>query len=173
MEKEKYVDTLLAFNKREITEKKFVNYLNSETELQNIYKSLKSFLAPSDNSIVDWINKDLASIGTQQDKKIANTGESSSVASIHFYVKELLSKKYFNLLDKSDAKKFVLNEIECGWLNDASFEVEEFIKTKILMICQTLKNQQMRLNTQNQRPKNYLSVKVNSILGSRMRMGFW
>lgn len=134
MEKDKYMEMLLRYNNHEINEKEFVDYLNSQEELQKIFnKALKSYLSSSDKSVVERINKDYAKIGTPQDRYSADTNESASKLSIRFYVKELIAKKYFQFLDKTDVNKVLVNAItDMSGLYSAEKQVEDFIKLKVL-----------------------------------------
>lgn len=133
MYNEKHISKLLEFYNQYITEKEFMEYLNSDIELQKIFNhSLKSLLAPNETSIVDSMNKNFAKIGTPQEQFFQNNNKSINAWEIHFHVEQLLAKRYFSFLDKEDANKFILLEIENGWLYNADQKVEAFIKTKIL-----------------------------------------
>lgn len=134
MKEEKYVDILLKFNNKQITVEEFVDFMNSDEDFQKILnKSLKSYLAPSDTSIVDRINEEFAKIGTPNEKFTADTHTSTSLFDIHFLVKELIAKKYSKFLSQEDVRKAVLIAItEMPKLYDAEKEVEKYIKTNII-----------------------------------------
>ena len=165
MEKD-YGKILLSFYKNKINVGEFVKFLNSEEEMQNIFnKFLKSYKAPSDTSIVARINDDFSKIGTAQDRKLANSGESSRLYSIKFLVKELLLKKYFTLMDKEDIDKYVLREVETGWLDNASKEVEGFIMDKVLKDMPAFAKPKDAIS--------YAKSKVNELFVCEKKMPYW
>lgn len=133
MQQEKYIDVLLKYNENKITEKEFVDFLNSEEELQKIFnKSLKAYITSEDISVVNRINWEYSYIAAGKEQYTLDH-HSANRLSIHFYVKQLIAKKYFNYLNKQDADRYLLDQITgTSMLYSAEKEVEDFIKSKIL-----------------------------------------
>ncbi len=136
MQQEKYIDILLKYNNREISDKEFVDFLNAEPDLQNLFnKTLKSsFLASNDVSVVERINEDFSKIGTERET-FFDKEKKKSITSffIHQFNKQLLAKKFFKYLAKSDADDFVITELtDLRMLYNADKEVEDYIRTKII-----------------------------------------
>ena len=106
MKEEKYVDVLLKFNNKQITVKEFVDFMNANEDFQTILnKSLKSYLLPSDTSVVNRINEEFAKIGTPNERFTVDTHTSTSLFDIHFLAKELIAKKYSKFLSQEDVCK--------------------------------------------------------------------
>lgn len=130
-----YVNKLVDCYNHKISEKEFIEYLVTNTELQNIFnKQLKSEKSVSFNNITEELISCYNKIGTPNEVFFDDTKTKSITGFvIHLYVEKLLGKAYFEYLSKDDQSQYVLNIItDLNCFYNADQEVEDYIKSKVL-----------------------------------------